>query len=98
MKIQCSCGAKYEFEVTPDMAQRPVQFICQSCGGDLSASLSDLVRQELARRTIPAGQQSAIANSPSQTPQLTHSPLRVRLQTNEVNQPQVATEEPVETA
>jgi hypothetical protein len=97
MKIQCSCGAKYEFEVTPDMAQRPVQFICQSCGGDLSASLSDLVRQELARTTIPVGQSGQIAHSPSQNPQLAHGPLRVRLQTSEVSQPQVATEETVET-
>src|SRR5512142_111701 len=47
MKIQCSCGAKYEFDVTPDMAQRPVQFVCPSCGLDSSQFVTDLVRQQL---------------------------------------------------
>ena len=47
MKIQCGCGAKYEFEITPDMARSPVQFVCPACGADSSALVTDLVRQQL---------------------------------------------------
>jgi len=32
MKIQCACGAKYAFEVQPEMLDKPVQFVCPSCG------------------------------------------------------------------
>src|SRR5689334_4399855 len=91
MKIQCSCGAKYEFEVTPDMAQRPVQFTCPSCGGDLSESLTNLVRAELAQGASSVAQVI-------QSPQLAaHSPLRVHLQRQEPNAPQTAPEEGIET-
>ena len=47
MKLQCSCGAKYEFEVTPAMAVEPVRFVCPACGLDASAFLNEQVRQEL---------------------------------------------------
>jgi hypothetical protein len=53
MKIQCGCGAKYEFEITPDMAQNPVQFVCPACGADSSALVTSLVRQQLGQ--APAG-------------------------------------------
>ena len=51
MKIQCGCGAKYEFEITPDMAQNPVQFVCPACGADSSAFVTNLVRQQLGQAT-----------------------------------------------
>jgi len=47
MKIQCPCGAKYTFEVTPEMARQPVQFVCSACGLDSSEFVATLVRQEL---------------------------------------------------
>ena len=47
MKIQCACGAKYAFDVTPEMADHPVRFICQSCGLDASDFVNGLIRQEL---------------------------------------------------
>ncbi len=47
MKLQCSCGAKYSFEVTPDMANHPVHFSCPTCGIDYSEFVTNLVRQEL---------------------------------------------------
>src|SRR5437899_10299618 len=47
MKLQCSCGAKYSFEVTPDIAIRPVHFSCPACGMDYSEFVTNLVRQEL---------------------------------------------------
>src|SRR6267154_1869782 len=47
MKLQCSCGAKYTFEVTPEMAAEPVHFVCSACGMDASAFVTQLVRQHL---------------------------------------------------
>ena len=51
MKLQCSCGAKYTFEVTPDMAQQPVHFVCSACGLDASEYVTQLVRQQFAAAT-----------------------------------------------
>jgi hypothetical protein len=68
MKIQCGCGAKYEFDITPDMAQNPVQFVCPACGADSSALVTSLVRQQLGQ--APAG-----PPQPAQTPRA--PPLRV---------------------
>lgn len=48
MKIQCQCGAKYAFDVTPEMAHDPVRFACPGCGVDLSGPINDLIRQELS--------------------------------------------------
>ncbi len=48
MKIQCACGAKYAFDVTPEMLENPVRFVCQNCGLDSSDYVNGLIRQELA--------------------------------------------------
>jgi len=48
MKIQCSCGTKYSFEVTPEMARNPVRFVCPNCGLDSSEYVNQMVREELA--------------------------------------------------
>ena len=51
MKIQCSCGAKYAFDATPEMARSPVKFLCQSCGQDNSDAINQLIRQQFG---VPA--------------------------------------------
>ena len=51
MKIQCSCGAKYAFDVTPNMA--PLRLVCQTCGADISDPVNELIRQELAKTSSP---------------------------------------------
>jgi hypothetical protein len=51
MKIQCACGAKYEFDVTPEMLQNPVRFVCPSCGLDSSDFVNELIRREFAGQT-----------------------------------------------
>ena len=51
MKIQCACGAKYAFDVTPEMAENPVRFVCQNCGLDSSDFVNGLIRQELGLGT-----------------------------------------------
>ena len=55
MKIQCSCGAKYSFDVTPAMAQTPIRFVCSICGADSSDMVNGLIRQELG---LPAADMS----------------------------------------
>ncbi len=54
MKIQCNCGQKYSFEVTPEMASNPIQFVCPQCGLDSSEVVNALVRQELGAADLPA--------------------------------------------
>ena len=51
MKIQCSCGTKYAFDVSPEMAQKPIRFVCQKCGLDSSDMVNELIRRELAAQT-----------------------------------------------
>ena len=84
MNIQCSCGAKYAFEVSPEMAKTPVRFVCPACGLDASDFVNNMVRQELglagpAAATLalapvatpvqPAPQSSPLAPVRSQTPE-----------------------------
>jgi len=54
MKIQCACGAKYSFEVTPENAAQPVRFVCPACGLDSSDRVNELIRRELSTEAIPA--------------------------------------------
>ncbi len=86
MKLQCSCGAKYAFDVTPDMAQNPVRFICPSCGLDSSEFVNSLVRQELGL-SAPAAAHAAPPAAPGQpAAQATPRPApvaRVRIHTPE---------------
>lgn len=53
MKIQCSCGAKYEFAVSPEMLTAPFKFVCSACGRDASEFVLQLVRQELSQSGTP---------------------------------------------
>jgi hypothetical protein len=53
MKLQCSCGAKYVFDATPEMLQNPVKFICPSCGLDASDFVNELIRQEFGGQFTP---------------------------------------------
>jgi hypothetical protein len=46
MKLQCTCGAKYAFDTTPEMVQNPVKFVCPKCGQDSSAFVNELIRRQ----------------------------------------------------
>ena len=48
MKIQCSCGTKYAFDITPEMVNNPVQLVCQNCGVDNSAAVNQIIQQQFA--------------------------------------------------
>jgi len=95
MKVHCSCGAKYGFDATPEMAQRPVQFVCPACGLDLSDSINNLVRQELAEGPIPApmpveaGAFVAGAGEAEAAPRARPA-LRVRVHRPEISEAEVA--------
>jgi hypothetical protein len=64
MKLQCSCGAKYAFDLTPEMAQNPVKFVCPACGLDSSDYVNQLVREELAQSNLPDAPVPALAPEP----------------------------------
>src|SRR5882724_11544696 len=55
MKIKCSCGAKYEFDLRPEMADNPVSFVCPACGLDASEFVDGLIRQGLGQSSTPTG-------------------------------------------
>src|SRR5256886_14988778 len=55
MKVQCSCGAKHGFEITPEMRNNPVRFVCPACGADASEFVDGLIRQELGQNATPGG-------------------------------------------
>src|SRR5580692_6292022 len=59
MKLQCSCGAKYVFDATPEMLQNPVKFICPSCGLDSSDFVNQLIAQEFGATAAAAPSSSA---------------------------------------
>ena len=55
MKVQCSCGAKYAFDATPEMLKNPVKFVCPNCGQDSSDFVNGLIRQEFGGKIPPPG-------------------------------------------
>ncbi|MGA9450766.1 MAG: PQQ-binding-like beta-propeller repeat protein [Verrucomicrobiia bacterium] len=70
MKIQCACGAKYAFDVTPEMAENPVRFVCQNCGLDSSDYVNGLIRQELGLGTPVIAPPPPAPSIPVATPRL----------------------------
>ncbi len=80
MKLQCSCGAKYAFDITPEMLQNPVKFVCPSCGLDSSDFVNQLVREELASRAadqpLPDAPPPALAPAPPPAARIRISPAQ----------------------
>src|SRR2546428_11614351 len=64
MKIQCSCGMKYSFEVRPEMAARPIRFVCQACGLDSSDAVNELIRQQFGTVEAPVAKVQAPPAAP----------------------------------
>src|SRR5258705_8933784 len=88
LKIQCNCGAKYAFEVTPESATTPIQFICPNCGLDNSAAINLVIHQQLAS----AGGVGATQPKPEG-----HKP-RARIQFGAQAATPIATAQPVATS
>src|SRR5690242_12156678 len=70
MKIQCSCGAKFEFDIAPAMATNPVRFVCPACSVDASEFVDSLVRRELGQSATPAGVPQSILVAATSSPPL----------------------------
>jgi hypothetical protein len=89
MKVQCSCGAKHEFDLTADMRTNPVRFVCPACGLDSSEFVDSLIRRELGQIVVPTGVPVPIrltfeppAVAPIATaPQPPRPPMAVRIHT-----------------
>ena len=75
MKIQCPCGAKYAFELTPEMAREPVKFVCPQCGLDSSEAVNQLVQEQLAELNLPAAPARPTAPVPPPKPE----PARLKI-------------------
>ncbi len=83
MKIQCSCGAKYSFDATPESAATPVRFVCPSCGVDSSALVNELIRRELGlpepSQSAPGGATVHVAMPPPSPPEPVPAVSRLKL-------------------
>ncbi|MGA3265190.1 MAG: PQQ-binding-like beta-propeller repeat protein [Verrucomicrobiota bacterium] len=68
MKLQCACGAKYAFDITPEMAEKPVRFVCQQCGLDSSDFVNRLIQQELGLAAPAAAGSLRVSSDAAPTP------------------------------
>src|SRR5688572_23236916 len=68
MKIQCSCGTKYAFDVTPEMLAEPITFVCQQCGADGSAVVNQMIREVFGVQSIAAAPPPVPAPPPAKPP------------------------------
>ncbi len=98
MKLQCSCGAKYAFDITPEMVQNPVRFVCPQCGADSSDFVNELVRREFgaaAGSAVPLTIASAPAPAPvaASEPPPPAPPAGSRLRISHTEAPKPAQEE-----
>ena len=79
MKVQCSCGAKYAFDVTSEMARNPIRFVCQNCGQDSSEFVNELIRRELASSAVHPGAPAVPeAVPPVEAPRAGTSQIRIQ--------------------
>ena len=47
IKIECSCGQHYKFDVEPENGQMPVAVACPNCGMDGTDAANRLIQQAL---------------------------------------------------
>jgi len=62
MKIQCACGTKYSFDITPEMAKAPIKLVCQNCGVDNSAAVNQVIQQQYG--AVSSGQTGGPLTAP----------------------------------
>ena len=77
MKLQCPCGAKYAFDLSPEMVQNPVTFVCPTCGLDSSEFVNEMVRREFGapapEYTPPVSAPPPDAPAPAPRLKISHS-------------------------
>ena len=81
MKIQCSCGSKYAFDLTPEMGRSPIKFVCKNCGVDSSDMVNQLVREQLG-----LGAPESSGSIPGLAPPPTREPVVARVKSGDATQ------------
>jgi hypothetical protein len=64
IKIECSCGQHYKFDVEPENGQMPVAVGCPSCGVDGTDAANSIIQQTLVI-PVPAPLQPPPARRPA---------------------------------
>src|SRR5262245_49627789 len=99
IKIQCSCGSRYKFDVEPVNGQVPAPLSCPNCQADWTEQANAVIAQNLgvaASSTPPvaeASQPTSFAGAPP--PPAVPSPTRVGLRLSAAAQPAPAPAEGV---
>jgi outer membrane protein assembly factor BamB len=52
IKVQCSCGGKFAFDVEPVNGQMPCDVACPECGADATGQANRVIAENLARQNI----------------------------------------------
>jgi hypothetical protein len=65
VKVQCTCGQRYAFDVNPVDGHMPAPVKCPSCGADGTVAANQLIAQALAAQ--PAPQPVAVPAAPAPT-------------------------------
>lgn len=52
IKIQCSCGSKFSFDVEPIDGKMPVEIFCPKCGADGTEYANSVIQQTLGGETV----------------------------------------------
>src|ERR1700742_4040130 len=64
VKIQCSCGSKYSFDVEPQNGRMPFAVHCPTCGLDGTDAANEMLGQSAAAPATPRARISAPLPAP----------------------------------
>lgn len=64
IKIQCSCGQKYAFDVEPINGRMPQVVNCPVCGADGTAAANEIIARQLSAQTAPVTAQNQHSGVP----------------------------------
>ncbi|EEF59253.1 PQQ-binding-like beta-propeller repeat protein [Pedosphaera parvula] len=62
VKVQCTCGTRFEFEVEPVNERMPVPINCPSCNSDATGLANEVIKQQLAAAKPAPATPAASAN------------------------------------
>src|SRR5882762_8580518 len=76
VKVECSCGTRYKFDVVPVNGLMPVAVNCPSCGADGTAAANAIIQQSSGNR--PSGSEMIVPGGTA-TPSASAERPRIRL-------------------
>jgi len=65
VKIVCSCGQRYQFEVEPVDGRMPVEIACPKCGADGTARANEIIAESFPHPSTPVPPTTSIAAPPA---------------------------------